>query len=203
MIQTPVVLLASYLLLLQFDRAYREEKNKLNLSTKKLEMANEKLQKIASRDPLTEKFNRRAFDQKIREIFENDLHLKKDITLILFDIDNFKDINDSYGHDRGDEVLIKLAEELENTLPQNTLISRWGGDEFAVICQKSEIESQSYLDRYYENVDSLSEKLGIEITVSAGLSRLKRDDEVQELFKRVDDILYKAKENGKAQYTVA
>lgn len=109
-------------------------------------MANEKLQKIASRDPLTEKFNRRA---------------------------------------------------------QNTLISRWGGDEFAAICQKSEIESQSYLDCYYEKVDSLSEELGIEITVSAGLSRLKKDDEVQELFKRVDDILYKAKENGKAQYTVA
>lgn len=203
LIQTPLVLTASYLLLLQFARAYNQDKSKLGLSTKKLQLANQKLKKLANRDSLTQKFNRRAFDQEIKNIFRDQLHFKKDITLILFDIDNFKEINDNYGHDIGDQVLIELADQLEKTMPQDTLISRWGGDEFAIICHKSEIETQKYLDDYYRNVENLSERLNISITVSAGLSRLKKDDQLQELFKRVDDILYKSKEEGKARYTVA
>jgi diguanylate cyclase (GGDEF)-like protein len=88
-------------------------------------------------------------------------------------------------------------------MPQETQISRWGGDEFAVICYKNEIEAQKYLDDYYQKVEELSAKKDIPITVSAGLSRLKEDDQIQHLFKRVDDILYKSKEDGKARYTVA
>lgn len=203
LLQTPIVLLASYLLLLQFARAYNQEKSKLGLSTKKLRLANEKLQELANRDPLTQQYNRRAFDQEIRNIFKHNQHQQTDITLILFDIDNFKKINDSYGHDIGDQVLIELSNQLEAIMPESTLISRWGGDEFAVICHKSEIETQKYLDDYYQSVEALSEKLEISITVSAGLSRLKADDEIKELFKRVDDILYKSKEEGKDRYTVA
>ncbi|MEC9490973.1 MAG: GGDEF domain-containing protein, partial [Halanaerobiales bacterium] len=165
--------------------------------------ANQKLKKLVNRDSLTQKFNRRAFDQEIKKIFRDQLHWEREITLILFDIDNFKEINDNYGHDIGDQVLIELADQLEKTMPQDTLISRWGGDEFAIICYKSEIETQKYLDDYYRNVENLSEELKIPITVSAGLSRLKKDDQLQELFKRVDDILYKSKEEGKARYTVA
>lgn len=203
LIQTPIVLTASYLLLLQFAKAYNHEKSKLGLTTKKLQLLNEKLKDIANRDPLTKKFNRRAFDQEIQKIFKNKIYLKMDITLILFDIDNFKDINDDYGHDIGDQVLIKLADELENTMPKNSLISRWGGDEFAVICYKSEIETQKFLDDYYENIEKLSEQMDITITVSAGMTRLEKDDRINKLFKRVDDILYKSKEEGKNRYTVA
>lgn len=203
LVQTPIVLLASYLLLLQFANAYNQEKSKLGLSTKKLRLANKKLKDLANRDPLTKKYNRRAFDQEIRKIFKEGQHLKQAITLILFDIDNFKEINDNYGHDIGDQVLIKLTAELERSLPQNSLISRWGGDEFAVICYKNEIEAQRNLDLYYQKVEELSQKMDIPITVSAGLSRLKEDDRIQHLFKRVDDILYKSKEDGKARYTVA
>ncbi|MGP3777787.1 GGDEF domain-containing protein [Halanaerobium saccharolyticum] len=203
LVQTPIVLLASYLLLLQFANAYNQEKSKLGLSTKKLRLANKKLKNLANRDPLTKKYNRRAFDQEIRNIFKEQQHLDKAITLILFDIDNFKEINDNYGHDIGDQVLIKLTAELEKTLPDNSLISRWGGDEFAVICYKNEVEAQKNLDTYYQNVEKLSQRMDISITVSAGLSRLKKGDQIQALFKRVDDILYKSKEDGKARYTVA
>ena len=203
LVQTPIILTASYLLLLQFAEAYNHEKSKLGLSTKKLQMLNEKLKYIANRDPLTKKFNRRAFDQEIQKIFTNKLYLKMDIALILFDIDNFKDINDNYGHDIGDQVLIRLADELENTMPEDSLISRWGGDELAVICYKSEIETQKYLDDYYDNIKKISTEMNLKITVSAGMSRLKKEDRVNKLFKRVDDILYKSKEKGKNRYTVA
>ena len=203
LIQMPLILTASYLLLLQFARAYNQEKNKLGLTTKKLRLANQKLKNLANRDPLTHKFNRRAFDHEVKNIFNSQLHFKKNITLILFDIDDFKEINDSYGHDIGDQVLIKLADELEKTMPQATLISRWGGDEYAIVCYKDEIEAQKYLDQYYQNVEKLSEKMDIPITVSAGLSRFKKDDQMQKLFKRVDDILYQSKEEGKDRYTVA
>ncbi len=203
LIQTPLILGASYLLLLQFANAYSQEKSKLGLSTKKLRLANQKLKELANRDPLTKKFNRRAFDQEIRFIFNNQLHLENEITLILFDIDNFKEINDNYGHDIGDQVLIKLAAKLEKTMPQSALISRWGGDEFAIVCYHDQKAAQKYLDDYYNQVEKLSEKMDISITVSAGLSRLKEDDQLQKLFKRVDDILYQSKEDGKARYTVA
>lgn len=203
LIQTPLVLSASYLLLLQFANAYSQEKSKLGLSTKKLRLANKKLKELANRDPLTKKFNRRAFDREIRFIFKNQLHLEKEITLILFDIDNFKEINDSYGHDTGDRVLIKLAAELEKVMPQSALISRWGGDEFAVVCYQNADRAQKLLEHYYKEVEKLSEKMEIEITVSAGLSTLKEEDQLQQLFKRVDDILYQSKEDGKARYTVA
>jgi diguanylate cyclase (GGDEF)-like protein len=203
LIQTPVILAASYLLLLQFANAYSQEKSKLGLSTKKLRLANQKLKELANRDPLTKKFNRRAFDQEIRYIFSNQLHLENDITLVLFDIDNFKNINDSYGHDIGDQVLNKLAAELEETMPQSALISRWGGDEFAVVCYHDAATAQKYLDEYYQQVEKLSEIMDVPITVSAGLSSFKKDDRVQKLFKRVDDILYQSKEEGKARYTVA
>lgn len=203
LIQTPIILTASYLLLLKFASAYNQEKSKLGLSTKKLRLANQKLKSLANRDPLTKQFNRRAFDREIRNIFKEQLHLKQAISLVLFDIDNFKDINDNYGHDIGDQVLIKLTEELERTMPQDTLISRWGGDEFAVICYRDEKRSQEILDKYYQNIAELAKKMDIPITVSAGLSRLKKDDRVNQLFKRVDDILYKSKEAGKDRYTVA
>lgn len=203
LIQTPVVLAASYLLLLQFANAYSQEKSKLGLSTKKLQLANQKLKELANRDPLTKKFNRRAFDREIRDIFNSQLHLEKKISLILFDIDNFKEINDSYGHDIGDQVLIKLAAELEETMPQSALISRWGGDEFAVVCYHDAAAAQKYLDEYYQQVEKLSDVMDVPITVSAGLSSFKKDDRVQKLFKRVDDILYQSKAEGKARYTVA
>jgi len=203
LIQTPIVLSASYLLLLQFANAYNQEKSKLGLSTKKLRLANKKLKNLANRDSLTQKYNRRAFDREIRNIFKEQLHLKKSITLILFDIDNFKDINDNFGHDIGDEVLVTLADKLEKIMPAQSMISRWGGDEFAVICYKSEIEAQSLLDKYYKEIEDLGDERGIKITVSAGLSRLQKGDQVKTLFKRVDDILYQSKKEGKAQYKLA
>lgn len=203
LVQTPIVLMAAYLLLLQYAKAYNHEKSKLGLTTRKLQLLNEKLKDTANRDPLTKKFNRRAFDQEIQNIFKNKINLNMDITLILFDIDNFKDINDDYGHDIGDQVLIKLADELENTMPEDSFISRWGGDEFAVICYKSEIKTQKYLDEYYANIEGLSAEMNITITVSAGMSRLEKNDQINKLFKRVDDILYKSKEEGKNRYTVA
>ena len=72
-----------------------------------------------------------------------------------------------------------------------------------MICYKNEVEAQKNLDTYYQNVEKLSQRMDISITVSAGLSRLKKGDQIQPLFKRVDDILYKSKEDGKARYTVA
>lgn len=201
--QTPIALFSGYFLLQQFSYAYNKEKEKLKIYGQKLKTANKKLNRIANRDSLTGKFNRRAFDTEIKNIFKNKLHQHLDLSVILLDIDNFKKINDNYGHDRGDQIIIEMADQLSRAMPTNSLISRWGGDEFAVICYKSEKEAEVYLDKYFKNIEKLSSDLDMELTVSAGLTGLRKKDQVNSLFKRVDNILYQAKESGKARYTVA
>lgn len=203
LIQIPLILYASYLMLERFSDAYNREKENLKLLTKKLKIANQKLENIAHRDSLTKKYNRRAFDQEIKAIFKEKLHFQKKITLVLIDIDNFKDINDNYGHDKGDEVLVAISQRLENFMPAQSLIARWGGDEFAVISYEDLYQTQFYLEKYYGEMENLSKELGFKISFSAGLSSLNQEDTVEQLFKRVDKVLYESKREGKARYKLS
>lgn len=203
LIQTPIALFSSYFLLQQFSCAYNKEKEKLKIYSQKLKKANKKLNKIANSDSLTGKYNRRAFDTEIKNIFKDKLHHKLDLSVIFLDIDNFKKINDNYGHDRGDQIIIKMADQLSKSMPESSLISRWGGDEFAVICYRNETETEKFLEAYFQNIENLSNDLDMDLTVSAGLTGLRKEDQVNSLFKRADNILYQAKKSGKARYTVA
>lgn len=117
MIQIPMLLLAAYFVILQFAREY--------------ERINSKLEHYASKDALTGIYNRRVFDQAIEEASAD---RRSPAYLVLIDLDNFKRINDTYGHSAGDKVLQKLAGLLQDSLGQGRNIAcRWGGDEFAII----------------------------------------------------------------------
>jgi diguanylate cyclase (GGDEF)-like protein len=183
--------------------AYEEEKEKLNHYSSELKKANDKLKYLASRDTLTKLYNRRAFDQEIKSIFINQSHRGKAISLILFDIDDFKSINDNYGHDIGDQVIIRLAELLKLDMPANSFISRWGGDEFAIIYSADLVKAEFYIKNLIYRIKILqSDELPF-ITISAGITELKSTDNIKSLFKRADNILYEAKESGKNNYILA
>ena len=122
--------------------------------------------------------------------------------MISMDLDYYKDINDNFGHQRGDEVLCSVADVLRSCVRTTDLLVRMGGDEFLVVLDNTDKESGRILaERLCAAVDSLdirisdTKKLG----VSIGLTQLEQNESLREWMERTDDILYHAKAAGRAQ----
>ena len=154
--------------------------------------------KIIYTDELTKVHNRAYYNEKIVEVIENYKKNNRTFALALFDIDNFKSFNDTYGHDVGDSVLIELATLVKNNIRDNDIFARIGGEEFVLIFPNTNLE-QGYkiveeLRRKIENnlfVDNLNVKS------SFGLGELKEGDTPKNIFKRIDVALYEAKNGGR------
>jgi diguanylate cyclase (GGDEF)-like protein len=201
LIQLPLTLTAGYLLLRQFANTYIEEQHKLNLYSRRLQEANKKLESLANKDTLTDIYNRRAFDIRLREIIHSKEQLEKEIYIILFDIDLFKEINDNHGHNAGDNVLCSVAEKFISILSERDFFSRWGGDEFAIIYYGKQEEVIRTVELFNQKLLEIELPGKHRVTISMGVTLVKASDCVNEVFKRVDDGLYKSKENGRNQYT--
>ena len=156
------------------------------------------LHKSANTDTLTTLNNRKSFDQAFKNIFNSN---KKDLTLLLFDIDNFKDINDEYGHLVGDKVLVRISDLFKNTFREHDLIARWGGDEFIALLPKvnniSAYKLANRLRMKIMNDEFLEDLLKKPITISIGLITKNDEKTIEELFTKVDENLYKAKQEGR------
>ncbi len=117
---------------------------------------------------------------------------------MMLDIDHFKDVNDTYGHQIGDSVLIEFANILKKHSRKTDIVGRWGGEEFIIICLDTNIQGATNLA---ENLRASIEEFEFSIinhkTVSIGVSEVKDTDNIKTLIKRVDDYLYKAKESGR------
>lgn len=157
----------------------------------------------ATTDYLTGISNRRFAAQSL----DNFLNLAKidNLTLTIFvvDIDHFKKINDSYGHDIGDRVLVNIANFLLHNLRDSDLLGRWGGEEFIVILQKTDLQTACNLAErlYKQNSQLIHEQVG-QVTFSIGIATSKADDTTDSLFKRADAALYKAKQTGRNHFKV-
>lgn len=156
----------------------------------------------ASNDPLTGLANRRVFDDRIDCMMDGARRYKHPLTMILMDLDKFKDINDNLGHQVGDEVLVSVANVLSNAVRSTDLLVRIGGDEFVLVLDNTDLESARVLaERLCGGVDGLdvwanqSSKLGISI----GLAELQEGETLRHWFERTDDILYNAKAEGRAR----
>ncbi|WHH58135.1 GGDEF domain-containing protein [Petroclostridium sp. X23] len=202
LVQMPLTLIGGYLLLRQFADAYTQEKEKLDIYSKELQKANNKLEFMANRDSLTEVYNRRAFDLKLEEIIRDNKHLDKDIYIILFDIDFFKSINDTYGHSMGDQVICRVAKSAAEIASEAGFISRWGGDEFAIIFSGSIEEVKKYMDNLNGKINDIKINEDQIVTISAGITQVGKNDVIKEIFKKVDDGLYRAKDQGRNQYVI-
>jgi diguanylate cyclase (GGDEF)-like protein len=144
-------------------------------------------------DPLTGLYNRRFLYDEIKKCDE------KNVAVVLIDIDNFKKINDCYGHDEGDEILINVSNCLKEEADSSGIFPvRWGGEEFIIFYSQCDEESAydriSELCRKITHNAVLPDKTGI--TVTAGLASGKSKD-FDELVKKADDYLYQGKKNGK------
>jgi len=166
-----------------------------------------RLNKLADNDTLTGLPNRRFFNRRL----EHALLLKKrnntNLSVLFLDLDNFKKINDTKGHDVGDKVLKRVANILNNTIRETDFTSRWGGEEFIVLLLDSNINgAESNADKLCKTIaqdTQLGNLVHDDVTVSIGVTEVRVDDDINAIFKRVDKALYKAKSEGKNQYIIS
>jgi len=152
-------------------------------------------------DQLTKICNRKRGAQYLRSLIQNSLEKNNDLSLIIFDIDDFKKINDTFGHNVGDKVLKEIVEVVNSSIRYKDILIRWGGEEFLILTPNVEIETAvSVAERVREAVAGHQFAEAGHITCSFGVSQLKKDAEdesLSELIKRADDAMYHAKRNSK------
>jgi diguanylate cyclase (GGDEF)-like protein len=175
---------------------YHDKLLSLNIELKE---KSDKLQLMATTDMLTKLYNRYMFSELFHKFLENKKRDREDkLLLALIDIDNFKGINDTYGHNVGDEVLKNIANLLLTSLRSSDISARWGGEEFIVLLTNTDMEiGFSTIDRLREAISNISHPFDGKVTVSIGVTEVNETDTLQSSVKRADDALYKSKENGK------
>ena len=181
---------------------------KVKQRTKELENTQEKLRELANKDPLTNLYNRRFLLEFATKLIELAKRQKNDLTIIMFDIDKFKNVNDTYGHAVGDIVIKEFATILKETR-ESDIVARIGGEEFIVLLPNTDLNTALEIANSIR-IKSANMKIKIEdkkfisFTVSGGVDSLliESDDTIDEIIQRADTALYKAKENGRNQICV-
>lgn len=170
-----------------------------------LDEANEQLKEMSYLDSLTKIPNRRAYEEKLVSLVANARRFKTPLSVLMIDVDNFKEYNDNYGHKKGDEVLFRLAQNIKGALPRETdFIARYGGEEIIAILPNTPVEGgvatakkvissviREDIEHLYSNVDKM-------VTVSIGISSTNSDFDT--LLEHADKALYEAKKNGRNRY---
>ncbi|SHM72860.1 GGDEF domain-containing protein [Gracilibacillus kekensis] len=159
------------------------------------------MERLSKIDALTNLYNHKTFHEYLDFLHEQSVSYDMPLQLALIDIDDFKLINDQFGHSNGDVVLKRVAQGLTDKLTENDVVARYGGEEFAVLLTNKSIEQaletmeevRLYIaHQYHEELDG-------NITVSIGLKNLDKSMSKEALFKEADELLYSAKRNGKNQ----
>ncbi|WP_338035587.1 diguanylate cyclase [Billgrantia antri] len=163
----------------------------------------EELEQQATRDHLTGAHNRRAFDTAMRKAIRQAERSDNTFSLLLFDIDRFKSVNDQHGHDTGDAILKRLATLVNQTLRSTDLLARWGGEEFAVLLQDTSASGAStFAERLRQQVAE-TRLHGLAVTISLGIAEYHRGESPDEMLARADGALYRAKRAGRNRVGVA
>ncbi len=167
--------------------------------TLELEHANQELERLASSDPLTGLLNRRGFDARLVTALALARRSGRPLSVITIDIDHFKRVNDTYGHEIGDNVLRSLALQLKARLRVSDAVARLGGEEFIVLLPDTALDDALQMAReLVAMIEARPQELVGRVTISAGLSALRAEDEdAGPMLRRSDDALYAAKTAGR------
>jgi diguanylate cyclase (GGDEF)-like protein len=152
----------------------------------------------ATTDPLTKAANRLKFDTILKQQIELSKRYNNSFCMILLDVDNFKKINDTYGHPIGDQVLFTLAETLRNNVRKSDTVARWGGEEFAIILPHTKlVTGERIAEKLRNKVASIRKKGLPAFTCSFGVSEYNKEQTIETFLHDVDTKLYQAKNSGK------
>jgi diguanylate cyclase (GGDEF)-like protein len=173
-----------------------------NAFIKDLKNAEQKLVEMAIKDPLTGLLNRREALNRLKEEIARAERYGTPLSLILIDIDHFKQVNDTYGHGAGDQVLMELARIMPITLREYDIICRYGGEEFLVVTPETSIDTtREVAERLRCTIEDLELELDadtrIGVTISCGVSALRKDESLERFITRADEALYRAKSEGR------
>ncbi len=174
----------------------------LDQHIRQLQKERQSFENLAFTDPLTGLYNRRMFLEIAKKNINEAKRYNEPLSLIMLDIDHFKRINDTYGHDIGDVVLKFLASILKNNVRASDIIARWGGEEFIILLPKTELK-QAY--KVAEKIRKIVEMSTIKLpdgerlnfTISLGVSSFGGYEDLEELIKKADIALYEAKRKGR------
>ncbi|MFZ3137929.1 MAG: diguanylate cyclase [Thermodesulfovibrionales bacterium] len=171
--------------------------------TNRKQLENE-LEKLATTDRLTQVFNRTKFHEVMKTELERVKRYNHPLSMVMFDIDHFKKVNDTYGHTVGDYVLQTLTQIVKEKLREIDSLVRWGGEEFIIIAPETDIEKAEVLaERIRKGTENyIFDQVGA-ITISLGVAQLKKDDTEDTFIKRVDDAMYLAKQKGRNRVEVS
>lgn len=162
----------------------------------------EKLKKQTYYDELTKIFNRKAYNERIQEKFDLFDRYDTNFTIAMYDIDDFKKINDTYGHDIGDKVLVEITNEVKSIIRKTDFLFRVGGEEFVIIFDKISLdESYDIAEKIRINISKMQIIENEKITISMGITQAIANDNPQSIYERVDKLMYQSKRNNKNQTT--
>jgi diguanylate cyclase (GGDEF)-like protein len=168
-------------------------------SYRKLEVEKQEFEVLSTTDKLTGIINRNGIDKFVKKVFQSNYE-KSQLGVILFDIDHFKKINDTYGHDVGDRVLQGLAKLISANIREVDAFGRWGGEEFIIIAPQAKQENLKYLAeklRSCVQLHTFEPDLPLQVTISLGISMVQAGDSFDSTLKKADMALYVAKNRGR------
>ncbi|MEA2098858.1 MAG: diguanylate cyclase [Campylobacterota bacterium] len=177
---------------------------------KKLKASQEELQLLASTDSMTKLYNRRYFTEISKNILNISKRDEAELSILILDIDKFKNINDTFGHKTGDDVIIALAKMLQDSSRESDIISRWGGEEFVILLPNTKLKSAITLsEKIRKNVENLiiftEDNKELKFTISIGVSAIDKENDtiINDAINRADKALYEAKESGRNRVCVS
>ncbi|MCP1199649.1 GGDEF domain-containing protein [Notoacmeibacter sp. MSK16QG-6] len=182
-------------------RSHAREEHKLRKMTVNLSERSETLEHVALTDGLTGMQNRRYFDDALREYMEEFGRIDRPIGLLILDLDHFKNVNDTHGHDVGDEVLKAVAKVLKDFTRYHDVVARLGGEEFAVVTPNMGAEGlpnfANRLRKAVAMIDIMTDNVHLRVTTSIGVAVWNGNESPEELYRRADRMLYQAKREGR------
>ncbi|WP_027169059.1 GGDEF domain-containing protein [Mesorhizobium sp. WSM3224] len=182
-------------------RGQVREEGKLRAMTVSLSARSQTFEQAALTDGLTGMQNRRYFDDALREYLQEFRRIDRPVGLMILDLDHFKEVNDTHGHDVGDEVLRAVATCLRGMTRYHDVVARLGGEEFAVVTPNMDVE---LLARFAERIRKaiagmsiLSGNVRLKVTTSVGLAVWDHKESAEDFYRRADRQLYEAKKQGR------
>lgn len=158
----------------------------------------DQIKRLAEYDHLTGVFNRRAITEELATETRRSAQSGHIFSIILLDVDGFKEINDEYGHIVGDQMLVELSEVMRNTFRSGDIIGRWGGEEFIVVCPRTDSDGALFLaEKLRKNIDGKKFTVVGNKTASVGVAEYQLNDDAESIIVRADEAMYTAKRQGR------